>query len=817
MNRIARSVSVVTIAATVSLALGIGATTAIFTLVNSVLLRPLPVANPERLVTLSTTAAQQRQYTEMFSYATFDDIRRRSFVDGALAWSVSTLSVQGQSQPVSSMWASGDLFTVLGLPALIGRTLSPADDTDGGGVDGPVAMISFRLWDRRFNRASDVVGRSLMVERTPVTIVGVTPPEFSGLELGRPFDLFLPIKTQPVIESELPLGPHAAFLWIMLKLKPGQSLATATSMLRSMQPEIRLASLPPPLSPSAFLRDPFLLESAGTGTSVFSLRRRYDGPLLMVLALTLLVLLVACANVAHLYLGCGAARRKELAIRLALGASRWTLVRQLLRESLWLAGAGAALGLLFAAWTGRLLVAQIPTNDVPVALDLSFDWRTLGFTVVITTLATALFGLIPALSATRIRAIDALRRAITERTGRRTLNAFVVGQVAMALLLVLTAGLFVGTYRQLTEAPLGFDSDRLLLGAIDAIRIPISERQRIYDRIIETTSQLPGVDRAGGSMGGPLTNLDAVGFSLSVSGGRQLPASEAISLLFDITPGWLAAYGITLREGRDIAEQDSRNAAPVMLVNEAFVRRYFPGERVVNRTVSLTAHTNDSGDVAIGRKTIVGVVGDSIHTSIRETAIPTMYQPLAQREFPLYYQFFFLAVRPTAQTPAQILNSVRAAVTAIDPNLKSTFRPMSERVNAVLAQDRLVARLSLFGGALALLLAAIGLYGVTAYVVACRRSELAVRLALGSAPAGVIRLVVWETSWLIGTGIALGLAISLWSGRFISSLLYGVTPADPLVVGTATVMLATVGMIAAWLPAHRASRTDPAMVLRETT
>jgi predicted permease len=715
------------------------------------------------------------------------------------------------------MWASGDLFTVLGLPAFIGRTLSPADDTDGGGADGPVAMISFRLWDRRFNRAPDVVGRSLMVERTRVTIVGVTPPEFSGLELGRPFDLFLPIKTQPVIESELPLGPHAAFLWIMLKLKPGESLATATSMLRSMQPEIRLASLPPPLSPSAFLRDPFLLESASTGTSVFSLRRRYDGPLLVLLAVTLLVLLVACANVAHLYLGRGAARRKELAIRLALGASRWTLVRQLLRESLGLAGAGAVLGLLFAAWTGRLLVAQILADDVPVALDLSFDWRTLGFTVVITTLATALFGVIPALSATRIRAIDALRRAITERTGRRTLNAFVVGQVAMALLLVLTAGLFVGTYRQLTEAPLGFDSDRMLLGTIDAIRIPISERQKIYDRIIETTSQLPGVERAGGSMGGPLTNLDAVGFALSVSGGRQLPALEAISLLFDITPGWLAAYGITLREGRDIAERDSRNAAPVMLVNEAFVRRYFPGERVVNRTVSLTAHTNDGGDVAIGRKTIVGVVGDSIHTSIREAAIPTMYQPLAQREFPLYYQFFFLAVRPAAQTPAQMLNSVRAAVTAIDPNLKSTFRPMSERVNAALAQDRLVARLSLFGGALALLLAAIGLYGVTAYVVACRRSELAVRLALGSAPTGVIRLVVWETSWLVGTGIALGLAISLWSGRFIASLLYGVTSADPLVVGTATVMLATVGMIAAWLPAHRASRTDPAMVLRETT
>jgi putative ABC transport system permease protein len=817
MKRIARSLSVVTIAAVVSLALGIGATTAIFTLVNSVLLRPLPVANPERLVSLTTTVARERQYTEMYSYATFDDIRRRSLFDGALAWSVSTLSVQGESQPVSSMWVSGGLFGVLGVSPVVGRTISQADDTDGGGVDGPVAMISYRLWQRRFNRAPDVVGRSLMVERTRVTIVGVAPPEFSGLELGRPFDLFLPIKTQPVIESELPLGRHASFLWIMLRLKPGQSLDTATSMLRSAQPEIRLASLPPPLSPSAFLRDPFLLESASTGTSVFSLRRRYDGPLLMLLAVTLLVLLIACANVAHLYLGRGAARRKELAIRLALGASRWTLIRQLLRESLGLAGAGAALGLLFAAWSSRLLVAHIPADDVPVALDLSFDWRTLGFTVVITTLATALFGVIPALNATRIRAIDALRSAIAERAGGRTVNVFVVGQVAIALLLVLTAGLFVGTYRQLTEAPLGFDSERLLQGAIDAIRIPVSERSQLYDRIVERTSQIPGVEHAGGSMGGPLTNLDAVGFSLSVSGARQLPASESISLLFDITPGWLAAYGIALREGRDIDKRDGPDAAPAMLVNEAFVQRYFPGQSVVNRTVSLTAHMNDAGDVAIGRKTIVGVVGDTIHTSIREAAIPTMYQPLAQRELPLYYQFFFLAVRPAAQTPAQISNSVSAAVAAINPNLKSTFRPMKERVDAALAQDLLAARLSLFGGALALLLAAIGLYGVTAYAVACRRSELGIRLALGSAPSGVVRLVLWETIRLVGVGIALGIATSFWSSRFIASLLYGVSPADPLVVGGAAVMLGIVGFIAAWLPAYRASLTDPAMVLRQTT
>ncbi len=817
MRRITRSLSVISLAAVASLALGIGATTTIVTLVNSVLLRPLPVADPERLVTLSATTAQQRQHTEMFSYATFDAIRRLSLFDGALAWSVSTLSVQGEPQPVSSMWVSGDLFTVLGVPAFIGRPISVGDDVDGGGTDGPVAMISYRLWQRRFNGAPDVIGRSLMVERTPVTIVGVTPPDFLGVELGRPFDLFVPVKTQPIIESALPLGQHAAFLWIMLRLTPDQSIDAATSMLRSRQPDIRMASLPRSLAPSAFLRDPFLLESATSGTSVFSLRRRYDGPLLLLLAVALLVLLIACANVAHLYLGRGAARRRELTIRLALGASRWALVRHLLRESLAIAVAGAVLGLLFATWASRLLVAQIPSDEVPVALDLALDWRTLSFTVAITTVATALFGVVPALRATRIRAVDALRSAIGERPGGRTLNGFVVGQVAIALVLVLTAGLFVSTFQHLRQAPLGFDSDRLLLGTIDAIRIPVTGRDQLYDRIVDTTTQLSGVEHAGASVGGPLTSLDAVGFSLSVSGGHQVPPADAISLHFNITPGWVAAYGISLREGRDIDQRDSSNTSPVMLVNEAFVRRYFPGQRVVDRTVSLTAHTNDGGDVPIGRKTIVGVVADSIHTSIREPAIPTIYEPLAQREFPLYYQYLFLAVRPQTESPAQISDRVRAAVAAIHPELKVTFRPMSERVNAALAQDRLVAHLSLFGGALALLLAAVGLYGVTAYAVACRRAELGIRMALGSAPAGVVRLVVWDTFRLVGTGIVLGVIASLWSGRFMASLLYGVTPSDPLVITAAATMLAIVGAVAAWLPAYRASHTDPAMVLRQTT
>ena len=254
-----------------------------------------------------------------------------------------------------------------------------------------------------------------------------------------------------------------------------------------------------------------------------------------------------------------------------------------------------------------------------------------------------------------------------------------------------------------------------------------------------------------------------------------------------------------------------------MLVNEAFVRRFFPGERLIGRTVSLTAHTSSNGDVPLGRKTIVGIVRDTVYNSIREPATPTFYKPLAQREIPLFIPVFSLAIRPETESPVQITNGIRAVVNAIEPDLKPTFRPMSDRVNAALAQDRLVARLSLFGGGFALLLAAVGLYGVTANGVACRRSELGIRMALGSAPAGVVRLVVWETLRLVGAGIAVGIVVSLWSGQFIASLLYGVAPADPLIVSVAALALSIVGTVAAWLPAHRHRSRIPRRVLRQTS
>jgi predicted permease len=813
MRRITRSVSVVSLAAVASLALGIGATTTIFTLVDSVLLRPLAVDRPHELATLSTVSAAQHQRTEMFSYATFDDIRRRGLFDGVLTWTLSSLSLEGEGQPVQAMWLSGDAFPVLGVRAAIGRTLLPSDDSAAGGSDGPVAMISHRLWLRRFNGNPDAIGRPLRVEGTGVTIVGVAPPEFHGVELGRPFDLFLPMQTGALIESEQVLGPHDPYLWIMARMKRGQSLDAATAALRATQSAIRTGSLPPGRTAAEFLRDPLILESSSGGTSVYALRQQYRSPLLMLLALTTIVLVVACVNVANLLLSRSTARRAEMTVRLALGASRWHLARRLLTESLVLAISGAVLGLLFAGWASRSLVALMPVDDLPLTLNLSLDWRIIVFTAGMTMASTVFFGLVPALHATRLATFDGLRIARgNHRSGGRALNVFLVAQVAMALLLVLTAGLFVGTLQQLTRVPLGFESSRLLLGIFDGSTVPASARPTLYDRVLDAASEVPGISHAGLSIGGPLTRFGTTGLQLVVSGARQLTDAETMSQAVNITPGWLDAFGMRLLGGRDVAPSDTRGSLPVILVNQTFARRFFPGEDLLGRTITLAARA-DGKTFPLGSRTIVGIVADSIYNSVREPAEPTFYEPLAQRASP-FFPFFSIAIRSSAETPAQLSTRVREAIATVSPEMKMTFRPMLDRVSAALARERLMARLSLVAGVFALALAVIGLYGVTAYRVSERRSELGIRMALGSTSAGVLRLVLMQTLRLTGTGILLGTALSLWSGTLVASLLYGVTPQEPIVIAGAAAILLSAGIMAACVPAYRASLTDPAIVLR---
>ncbi len=461
-----RASPVVTAVAILSLALGIGANTAIFSLINSLLLRPLPVVDPHRVVVVSDTRAARQGAAAGWTYAIWDQIRQHADpFDGACAWWTERLNLSpqgGETQPADTMWVTGAYFTTLGVPVLLGRTITSQDDVRGGGLDGAVALVSYELWQRRFGGAADVIGKPIVVERVPFTIVGVTPPGFFGAEVGRAFDLALPINTEPLIRgTETRLDQRGYYaLTVLLRLKPGQSVDSATVLLRGVQPQIREGAMPttlPPVVQKEFLKDPFIALSAATGTS--RLRLRYERPLLVILVVVALVLLVACANIANLQLARAIARRHELSVRIALGAPRWRLARQSLTESLLLSCAGAAIGLLFAGWSSRLLVGQLSTALNRVYLDLSVDWRVLAFTAGVGITTTVLFGVLPALRAAAVAPIDALKEpahsAPADDRGRLS-NGLVIAQVALSVVIVVAAGLFVRSFEKLATLPRGF-------------------------------------------------------------------------------------------------------------------------------------------------------------------------------------------------------------------------------------------------------------------------------------------------------------------------------------------------------------------------
>ncbi len=802
-----------------TLALGIGANAAIFGVVNGLLLRPLPVAAPDRLVTISSDAAIARGYPVGFgwTFAMWQALQPHADrFDGAIAWTPARfdLAPSGERQVVEGLFASGGYFATLGVPAILGRTFMAADDRPGGSADGPVAVISYGFWQRRFGGAASVIGSLLVVDGVTVTIVGVTPPEFFGVDVGRAFDVALPLEAEPLIRGDRSTLRRAPLL-VMLRLEPGQSIEGGTAAIRTIQPAIlgvtpeNMSSVRPPQ-----YREPFTLVSAAAGTSLpvrgpAGLRQSYARPLVTILVVVLLVLVIACVNIANLLLARGAARQHELSVRIALGAPRARLARQLLIESLVLAALGAIGGMLIAGWGSHALVAQLATATDHITLDLSLDWRTLAFTAGVAVATVAIFGMVPAFRITRGASMDVLKlqgRTVSRHTPGATRlatlsSSLVIVQVALSLALVVAAALFVRSFARLSHVPLGFDPDRVLVVNVDTrrARIDPAERMRLYQRIVDAARSVPGVAQSGASMWTP------------VDGGMRMGDSESRVTFNFVTPGWFAAYGTAIRMGRDFTPQDTAEAPPVVVVNDAFVRAHMAGRAPLGET---SPHPRPrSGEAP---RTIVGVVDDAIFDSQREGTQPIVYLPIAQSTAnrPNGPTEISVGVRPAAGSPMQLARSVGAAVAGVDPGLAFAFHLLTDHVDASVRQERIVAVLSgLFGG-LAVLIAALGLYGVTSYGVNRRFTEIGIRMALGAQRGHVLGLILRQSLTLTAIGIGLGLAGAAAATRYLRGMLFGLTPLDPGTFIGVAVLFAVVAAVAASIPAHRATKVDPLVALR---
>jgi predicted permease len=798
-----------TAAALLSLSLGIGANTAIFSIVNGLVLRPLPVRDPAALVQLTPGGVRNT-----WSNPLWELIRDQpDLFGGACAWSARSVNLApgGEADPANAILVSGSFFDVFGVTPLSGRVLSTADDVRGGGANGPVAVISAPFWQRHFG-GSAVIGRPLTIERVTFTIVGITPPEFFGPNVGRTFDIAMPIGVEPLIQARSLLDERSGWwLSVMARLKPGQSPGAALAAFRAQQRPMREATLPANYRPEDlpnYLRTPFAISPAASGVS--ALRRQYQEPLTIVMVVAGLVLFIACANIANLLLAQADARRHEMTVRVAIGASRGRLVRQLLVESVTLSVAGAAIGLALASAISRVLVAQISTVEAPVSLRLSPDWRVLAFTAAVSFLMAVIFGTAPALRATSVVPVDVLTARGPAGAGRRRQagGLLVVAQVALCLVLVVAAGLFVRTFAGLATVDLGFNPDPVLLAGVNGSRSAVAPAARLnlFLRLREAVAALPGVASAGLSTMTPLNGQQDT--LIENPGGLNLPESSRDVWTNTVSPEWFTVYGMQLEAGRTFDARDTPAAPPVILINHTMAKRYFPQGNAIGQTIRELAAAGTRAPA----RTIVGIVSDAIYDSVQGGVPPTMYQPLSAQASA---GSLTLSVQASLGTPLDLTRSVTGAAARIDPSFALTFLPLSSRVDAALARERLVALLSGFFGALALLLSGVGLYGVVSSGVARRRTEIGIRMALGASANGVVRLVVRRAAILVAAGLVIGAVASLWASRFVANLLYGVEPRDVVTLAGASIVLLATAAIASWLPARRASRIDPTTALRE--
>ena len=798
-----------------TLGLGIGANTAVFTLLDQILLRRLPVDRPEELVLLDGPGANMgaRFGDQVFSYPMYRDFRDGnevfSGVIGRFGVPVS-LEHKGQSERARGELVSGNFFEVLGVKAEIGRNLEPSDDLLPGGH--PVTVLDHGFWQRRFGADPLVVGQAIRVNGHAFNVLGVAAPGFSGIEVGASPDLYLPLAMKAEVTPTWDELENRRFAWLnlMARLKPGISHDQAEARMQVLYRQVNELELREMPDASARFRERFLAKRLEVmpGMRGFSyLRQPFTSPLLVLTGMVGVVLLIACANVASLLLARAASREREIAIRQALGAGRSRIVRQLLVESLVLAVLGGGAGLFLSGWVGQALLRTLPFEEAARVLSGAPDTRVLLFTLGLSVVTGVVFGLVPAGQATR----PGLASVLKEESGRVAGGAHVLfrkglvaAQVALSLLLLVGAGLFARSLYNLRHLDPGFETARLLTLSVQPELngySPEASRQ-FFRRLQERFRAVPGV--ASVSMAtNPLMTDSRMVMTVLVDGYQKKEDEDTNLSANWVGPGYFTTLGVPVLQGREFDERDVFGAPKVALVNETMARYFFGSQSPLGRRFGIG---DDSSEFEI-----VGVVKDGKSYSLRDTPLRFFYLPLLQDERPSEATFY---ARSDA-SPATVVPALRSAVRVLDASLPVyAVRTMAVQVDRSLFFERMTAALSGAFGLLATLLSAVGVYGVVSYTVVRRTREIGIRMALGAGRRRVLGLVLRDVAWLAAVGVGLGLPSAIALTRFVESQLYGLSPTDPLTLGLATLVLLAVALVSGYLPASRASRVDPVTALR---
>ena len=808
--------------AIVSLALGIGANTAIFTLIDQILLRKLPVVHPEQLVMLYQQGSNMgsNMGSRMHSYPLYQDLQQKA---EPLAEVIcrrlfdASLSVDNQTERVEAEMVSGNYFTMLGVAPALGRVLTSQED-DRVYQGHPVAVLSHGYWVSRFAKDPGVIGKKILVNNYPMTIVGVSAEGFAGLDPARSPQIRVPILMKPVMVPEWswldPANRRARWVQVFGRLKPGSTVESAAASLQGLFTQIRAyeMTLPAAKDWSQYSREQFMkgrLLATGAELGYSSLRNDFSTALIVLMCMVGLVLLIACANVANLLIARGFMRQREIAVRLSLGSSRGRLVRQLLVESLVLSFAGGVLGILIAVFLTRALLALVPSQGQPLLISPHPDPRVLGFAFALTVLTGIVFGLLPALRASRPDPWTTLKDTMGSIAGTGgslfLRKGLVTAQVALSFLLLFGAGLFVRSLQNLKTTETGVELDNLVAFQVSpALSGYADERGAIFDRdLLERLRAIPGVKSAAYAAV-PILSGDEWDSSMAVEGHQAKDGEDMQAFMNALSPGYFEAMKIPLLEGRDFRPADAKKGdATVAIVNRRFAEHFFKGRSAVGKRLGFGGGPKSKLTIEI-----VGVVADSLYEGPREGVRRQVFIPNWGNGSVVYY---VRTLTGSSATYAQVRNEVRQLDAAMPVYGMKT---LESQLDETLLTDRLIAMLSAGFGLLATLLAAVGLYGVMAFVVARRKKELGIRLALGAQPGFVIWIVMREVLVLLAIGLAIGVPAALLLGRYVAAQLYGIQAHDPLIAGSTVVLLSMVSAAAGLIPAHRASRIDPILALR---